>query len=95
MKAAAFAYARATSVANALDLRRPLAPQAIVDIGELTELGETAFKGETHVTGVLTRGADLLKSSDIVKRAPLRGAAGAHPAIRRTPDLILTALGQT
>jgi carbon-monoxide dehydrogenase medium subunit len=107
MKAAAFAYARATSVANALELLavhgdkarvlsggqslipamnlRLVAPELIVDIGELSELRGIAVKGETLVIGALTRHVDLLKSSDIVKHAPLLGAAVAHiahPAIR-------------
>ena len=107
MKASAFAYARATSVANALELLavhgekarvlsggqsllpamnlRLVAPELIVDIGDLAELRGIAVKGETLVIGALTRHADLLKSSDIVKYAPLLGAAAAHvahPAIR-------------
>jgi len=107
MKASAFAYARATSVANALELLalhgekarvlaggqslipamnlRLVAPELIVDIGELAELRGIAVKGETLVIGGLTRHADLLKSSDIVKCAPLLAAAVAHiahPAIR-------------
>jgi aerobic carbon-monoxide dehydrogenase medium subunit len=107
MKASAFAYARATSVANALELLaahgdrarvlsggqslipamnlRLLAPELIVDIGELAELRGIAVKGETLVIGALTRHADLLKSSHIVKCAPLLAAAVAHvahPAIR-------------
>jgi len=107
MKASAFAYARATSVANALELLavhgdrakvlsggqslipamnlRLAAPEMIVDIGELAELRGIAVKGETLVIGALTRHADLLKSSDIVKWAPLLGAAVAHvahPAVR-------------
>jgi len=107
MKASAFAYARATSVANALELLaahgdkarvlsggqslipamnlRLMAPELIVDIGELAELRGIAIKGETLVIGALTRHADLLKSSHIVKCAPLLAAAVAHvahPAIR-------------
>lgn len=107
MKASAFAYARATSVANALELLamhgdkarvlsggqslipamnlRLVAPELLVDIGELAELRGIAVKGETLVIGALTRHADLLKSSHIVKCAPLLGAAVAHvahPAIR-------------
>lgn len=107
MKASAFAYARATSVANALELLashgerarvlsggqslipamnlRLVSPELIVDIGELKELRGIAVKGETLVVGALTRHADLLKSSDIVKCAPLLAAAVAHvahPAIR-------------
>jgi aerobic carbon-monoxide dehydrogenase medium subunit len=107
MKASAFAYARATSIANALELLaahgdkarvlsggqslipamnlRLLAPELIVDIGELAELRGIAVKGETLVIGALTRHADLLKSFHIVKCAPLLAAAVAHvahPAIR-------------
>lgn len=107
MKASAFAYARATSVANALELLaihgdkarvlsggqslipamnlRLIAPELIVDIGELAELRGIEVKGETLVIGALTRHADLLKSSHIVKCAPLLKAAVAHvahPAIR-------------
>ncbi len=87
MKASAFAYARATSVANALELLavhgekakvlsggqslmpamnlRLIAPELIVDIGELAELRGIAVNGETLVIGALTRHVDLLKSSHI------------------------------
>jgi aerobic carbon-monoxide dehydrogenase medium subunit len=107
MKASAFAYARATSVANALELLaahgdkarvlsggqslipamnlRLVSPELIVDIGDLRELRGIAVKGETLIIGALTRHADLLKSSHIVKCAPLLAAAVghvAHPAIR-------------
>lgn len=107
MKASAFAYARATSVANALELLvlhgekakvlsggqsliaainlRLVAPELIVDISDLKELRGIAVRGETLVIGALTRHADLLNSSDIVKCAPLLEAAVAHvahPAIR-------------
>jgi len=107
MKAAAFAYARATSVANALELLathgdkarvlsggqslipamnlRLVSPELIVDIGDLRELRGITVKGETLVIGALTRHADLLKSSHIVKCVPLLAAAVAHvahPAIR-------------
>ncbi len=107
MKASAFAYARATSIANALELLavhgerarvlsggqslipamnlRLVSPEVIVDIGGIAELRGIAVKDETLVIGALTRHADLLKSSDIVKRAPLLAAAVAHiahPAIR-------------
>src|SRR6478752_1355725 len=97
MKASAFAYARATSVANALELLavhgekakvlsggqslipamnlRLIAPELLVDIGELAELRGIAVSGETLVIGALTRHADLLKSSHIVKCAPLLAAA--------------------
>ena len=91
MKASAFAYARATSVANALDLLashgdrakvlsggqslvpamnlRLISPELIIDIGDIRELRGIAVKGETLIVGALTRHADLLKSSDIVRRA--------------------------
>ena len=107
MKASAFTYARATSVANALELLavhgekarvlsggqslipamnlRLVAPELIVDIGELAELRGITVRGETIVIGALTRHVDLLKSSDIVKYAPLLASAVAHvahPAIR-------------
>lgn len=112
MKASAFAYARATSVANALELLamhgdkakvlsggqslipamnlRLVAPELIVDIGDLEELRGIAVRGDTLVIGALTRHADLLKSSDIVKHAPLLAAAVAHvahPAIRNRGTL--------
>lgn len=112
MKASAFAYERATSVANALELLalygekakvlsggqsllpamnlRLVAPEVIVDIGELAEMRGIAVKGETLVIGALTRHADLLKSSDIVKGAPLLAAAVAHiahPAVRNRGTL--------
>ncbi len=107
MKASAFAYARATSVANALELLavhgdrarvlsggqslipamnlRLLAPELIVDIGDVRELRGIAVRGETLVIGALTRHADLLKSPDIARHVPLLAAAVAHvahPAIR-------------
>lgn len=107
MKAAAFAYARATSVANALDLLaahgdkakvlsggqslmpamnlRLLAPELIVDIGELCELRGISLRGDTLVIGALTRHVELLKSPDIAAHAPLLADAVAHvahPAIR-------------
>ena len=107
MKASAFTYARATSIANALDLLvlhgekakvlsggqslipamnlRLISPELIIDIGDIKELRGIAMQGETLVIGALTRHADLLKSSDIVKCAPLLAAAVAHvahPAIR-------------
>jgi carbon-monoxide dehydrogenase medium subunit len=107
MKASAFAYARATSVDNALELLashgekarvlsggqslipamnlRLVSPELIVDIGELKELRGIAVRGDTLAVGALTRHAELLKSSDIVKCAPLLASAVAHvahPAIR-------------
>jgi carbon-monoxide dehydrogenase medium subunit len=72
------------SLIPAMNLRL-VAPDVIVDIGELAELRGIAVKGETLAIGALTRHAELLKSSDVVKCAPLLGAAVAHiahPAIR-------------
>ncbi len=107
MKASAFAYARATSVANALKLLtahgerakvlsggqsllpamnlRLLAPELIIDIGELAELRGIAEKEGVLTIGALTRHADLLKSPEIAAHAPLLTEAVthvAHPAIR-------------
>lgn len=107
MKASAFAYARATSVANALELLsthgekakvlsggqsllpamnlRLIAPELVVDIGELAELRGVAVKGNVLTIGALTRHADLLKSPEIAAHAPLLKQAVAHvahPAIR-------------
>jgi aerobic carbon-monoxide dehydrogenase medium subunit len=107
MKASAFAYARATSVANALELLtvhgekakvlsggqsllpamnlRLVAPELIIDIGELAELRGVAVQGGVLTIGALTRHADLLKSPEIAAHAPLLTDAVAHvahPAIR-------------
>jgi len=107
MKASAFAYARATSVENALELLtahgekakvlsggqsllpamnlRLIAPELIIDIGELAELRGVVVKGSVLTIGALTRHADLLKSPEIAAHAPLlRDAVAhvAHPAIR-------------
>ncbi len=107
MKASAFAYARATSVANALELLtahgegakvlsggqsllpamnlRLVAPELIIDIGELDELRGVLVKEGVITIGALTRHADLLKSPEIAAHAPLLTDAVAHvahPAIR-------------
>ncbi|MEH2532737.1 carbon-monoxide dehydrogenase medium subunit [Bradyrhizobium sp. AZCC 1588] len=107
MKASAFGYARATSVANALELLtaygerakvlsggqsllpamnlRLVAPELIVDIGELTELRGVSVEGGVLTIGALTRHVDLLKSPEIAAHAPLLKDAVAHlahPAIR-------------
>jgi carbon-monoxide dehydrogenase medium subunit len=82
------------SLIPAMNLRL-VAPQVIVDVGELAELRGIAGRDETLVIGALIRHADLLKSSDIVKCAPLLAAAVArvaHPAVPLTPQVILTAL---
>jgi carbon-monoxide dehydrogenase medium subunit len=107
MKASAFAYARATSLANALELLsahgdrakvlsggqsllpamnlRLVAPELIVDIGELAELRGIVVKAGVITIGAMTRHADLLKSPVIAAHAPLLTKAVAHvahPAIR-------------
>jgi aerobic carbon-monoxide dehydrogenase medium subunit len=107
MKASAFTFARATSVADALELLsthgekakvlsggqsllpamnlRLIAPELVVDIGELAELRGVAVKGNVLTIGALTRHADLLKSPEIAAHAPLLKQAVAHvahPAIR-------------
>src|SRR5262245_31066146 len=107
MKAPAFAYARATSVANALDLLaahgdrakvlsggqslmpamnlRLIAPELIVDIGELAELRGVAVRGDRLAIGALTRHVELLKSPNSATAAPWLVEAVAHvahPAIR-------------
>jgi aerobic carbon-monoxide dehydrogenase medium subunit len=112
MKASAFAYARATSVANALELLtvhgekakvlsggqsllpamnlRLIAPEVIIDIGELTELRGIAVKEGVLTIGALTRHVDLLKSPEIATHAPLLAEAVAHvahPAIRNRGTL--------
>lgn len=107
MKASAFSYARATSVANALDLLathgesakvlsggqslmpamnfRLIAPELIVDIGELAELRGIERNGDVLRIGALTRHVDLMRSPEIATHAPLLTEAiahVAHPAIR-------------
>src|ERR1700755_1421350 len=112
MKAAAFAYARATSVDNALELLaahgdrakvlsggqslmpamnlRLLAPELLVDIGELAELRGIERDGDVLRIGALTRHVDLLRSPEIAAHAPLLTEAiahVAHPAIRNRGTL--------
>lgn len=107
MKASAFAYVRATSVANALELLsthgekakvlsggqsllaamnlRLIAPELVIDIGELAELRGVVVKGGALAIGALTRHVDLLRSPEIAAHAPLLKDAVAHvahPAIR-------------
>ena len=112
MKASAFSYARATSVANALALLaahgdrakvlsggqslmpamnlRLIAPELIVDIGELTELRGVAVRDGVLTIGALTRHVDLQRSPEIGAHAPLLAEAAAHvahPAIRNRGTL--------
>jgi carbon-monoxide dehydrogenase medium subunit len=112
MKASAFSYARATSVANALELLaahgdkakvlsggqslmpamnlRLIAPELIVDIGEIAELRGIAVRGGVLRIGALMRHVELLKSPEIAAHAPLLTEAVAHvahPAIRNRGTL--------
>ncbi len=101
MKASAFSYARATSVAKAKVLSggqslmpamnlRLISPELIVDIGEIAELRGIAVGGGVLRIGALTRHVDLLKSPEIAAYAPLLTEAVAHvahPAIRNRGTL--------
>jgi aerobic carbon-monoxide dehydrogenase medium subunit len=112
MKASAFSYARATSVANALELLaahgdkakvlsggqslmpamnlRLIAPELIVDIGEIAELRGIAVRGGVLRIGALMRHVELLKSPEIAAHAPLLTEAVAHvahPAIKNRGTL--------
>jgi len=72
------------SLMPAMNLRL-VAPELIVDIGDLAELRGIAVSGGIVTIGALTRHADLLKSSEIAAHAPLLTDAiahVAHPAIR-------------
>lgn len=72
------------SLMPAMNLRL-VAPELIVDIGDLTELRGITVRSNTLTIGALTRHVDLLKSSDIAAHAPLLTDAVAHvahPAIR-------------
>jgi carbon-monoxide dehydrogenase medium subunit len=72
------------SLMPAMNLRL-VAPELIVDIGDLNELRGIAVRGGILTIGALTRHADLLKSPEIATHAPLLTDAiahVAHPAIR-------------
>jgi carbon-monoxide dehydrogenase medium subunit len=72
------------SLMPAMNLRL-VAPELIVDIGDLNELLGIAVRGGILTIGALTRHADLLKSPEIATHAPLLTDAiahVAHPAIR-------------
>jgi aerobic carbon-monoxide dehydrogenase medium subunit len=72
------------SLMPAMNLRL-VAPELIVDIGDLNELRGIAINGGVLTVGALTRHVDLLKSPVIAAHAPLLTDAVAHvahPAIR-------------
>jgi aerobic carbon-monoxide dehydrogenase medium subunit len=72
------------SLMPAMNLRL-IAPELVIDIGELTELKGIAVAGEVLTIGALTRHVDLLRSPEVAAHAPLLTEAVAHvahPAIR-------------
>jgi aerobic carbon-monoxide dehydrogenase medium subunit len=77
------------SLMPAMNLRL-LAPELLVDIGDLTELKGIEINGDVLRIGALTRHVDLLNSPDIATHAPLLSEAiahVAHPAIRNKGTL--------
>ena len=77
------------SLMPAMNLRL-LAPELLVDIGDLTELKGIEINGDMLRIGALTRHVDLMNSSDIAAHAPLLTEAiahVAHPAIRNKGTL--------
>jgi carbon-monoxide dehydrogenase medium subunit len=77
------------SLLPAMNLRL-VAPELIIDIGELAELRGVVVRGGVLTIGALTRHADLLKSPEIAVHAPLLTDAVAHvahPAIRNRGTL--------
>jgi carbon-monoxide dehydrogenase medium subunit len=112
MKASAFNYIRATSIANALELLeahgdtakllaggqslmpamnlRLIAPELMIDIGEIAELRSIALRGDILAIGALARHVDLQRSPEVAAHAPLLTEAighVAHPAIRNRGTL--------
>ncbi len=77
------------SLMPAMNLRL-LAPELLVDIGDLTELKGIEVDGDVLRIGALTRHVDVLNSPDIAAHAPLLTEAiahVAHPAIRNKGTL--------
>ena len=77
------------SLMPAMNLRL-IAPELVVDIGDLDELRGIVLRGEVLTIGALVRHADLLKSPEIAAYAPLLAEAVAHvahPAIRNRGTL--------
>jgi aerobic carbon-monoxide dehydrogenase medium subunit len=77
------------SLMPAMNLRL-IAPELLVDIGELAELRGIAREGDSLRIGALTRHVDLLRSPEIAAHAPLLTEAiahVAHPAIRNKGTL--------
>jgi aerobic carbon-monoxide dehydrogenase medium subunit len=81
---AAKVLAGGQSLMPAMNLRL-ISPDFVVDIGDLSELKGIEVRGSSLRIGALTRHADLLRSSEIARHAPLLAEAVAyvaHPAIR-------------
>ncbi len=77
------------SLMPAMNLRL-IAPELLVDIGELIELRGIAREGDSLRIGALTRHVDLLRSPEVAAHAPLLTEAiahVAHPAIRNKGTL--------
>src|SRR6201996_3213559 len=77
------------SLMPALNLRL-LAPELLVDIGDLSELKGIEVNGNVLRIGALTRHVDVMNSPDIAAHAPLLTEAiahVAHPAIRNKGTL--------
>jgi carbon-monoxide dehydrogenase medium subunit len=77
------------SLMPAMNLRL-IAPELLVDIGELTELRGIERSGDVLRIGALARHVDLLRSPEIAAHAPLLTEAVAHvahPAIRNKGTL--------
>ena len=77
------------SLMPAMNLRL-IAPELLVDIGELTELRGIAREGDVLRIGALMRHVDLLRSPEVAAHTPLLTEAiahVAHPAIRNKGTL--------
>jgi carbon-monoxide dehydrogenase medium subunit len=77
------------SLMPAMNLRL-IAPELLVDIGELSELRGIAVSGEALGIGALTRHVELQRSPAVAAHAPLLAEAiahVAHPAIRNRGTL--------
>jgi carbon-monoxide dehydrogenase medium subunit len=77
------------SLMPAMNLRL-IAPELLVDIGELAELRGIAVSGEVLRMGALTRHVELQRSPEVAVHAPLLTEAiahVAHPAIRNRGTL--------
>ncbi len=77
------------SLMPAMNLRL-IAPELLVDIGELTELRGIERRGDSLRIGALARHVELLRSPEIAAHAPLLTEAVAHvahPAIRNKGTL--------